>query len=356
MNNAETFFVGTYSTSGPYVPEAKGEGILSCNLDLGTGEIKRTRLFREKINATYLAKNDSEQLFAACDNFGETGEVRAFYINEDSSLGLLSSRSTHGSSSCHVAYYPPTKRILISSYANGILSSHVFDGASIDPEPELLNYIGSGPSSLRQEASHIHQAVVSTNKKWLYACDLGSDKIWLHDLMNKNLQVKTGIPTPAGSGPRHLVCHPYLSLVFVFCELDAKVLTFHSDPASGLLNLISTSDTLPQNFTGEPAGAAIRMHPTAKTLYVSNRNHNSLTVFSLTETGQLKYKSNFHSGGKEPRDFNIDPSGQWLLIANQNSNSIVPFKLDPASGLPTGKRGPEYKCGTPVCILFKNNG
>ena len=32
--NFQNFFVGTYSEEGPYVPNANGEGIISCSLDL----------------------------------------------------------------------------------------------------------------------------------------------------------------------------------------------------------------------------------------------------------------------------------------------------------------------------------
>ena len=352
MRRAVGFFIGTYSSTGPYIPDARGEGILSCNLDLDSGEIQKIQVYQENINATYLAKDEAGHLFAVCDNFDKTGEIKAFSINEDASLNLLSTRSTHGTSSCHVEYDSNKKKIFVSSYTNGLLSVHYFDGIRINSEPQLLNYEGNGPNLERQEASHIHQAVVSPEKEWLLTCDLGSDSIWLHDLSKEKLQIKTSISTPAGSGPRHLVCHPYLPFVYVFCELDANLLTYRMDRRTGLLEMISRSHTLPKDFTGEPAGAAIRLHPTAKALYVSNRNHHSLTVFTIEEDGVPKYHSNFSTKGKEPRDFNIDPLGQWLLSANQDSHNIVPFKLDSQTGLPAGTRGPDFPCGTPVSILF----
>ena len=38
------------------------------------------------------------------------------------------------------------------------------------------------------------------------------------------------------------------------------------------------------------------------------------------------------SGGKEPRDFKIDPSGKYLLAAHQVSDDLMVFAIDPASG------------------------
>lgn len=352
MSRSMTFFVGTYSGSGPYVPEARGKGILSCSLDLESGEIRQLQLYNEAINATYLARK-ADFLFVACDNFEAYGELRAFAISEDASLQLLSAQNTYGTSSCHVSCDAEGKRIFISSYANGRLSCHQFDGRDFKEEPQLLDYEGQGPNRERQEAAHIHQAVVSPDGRWLYACDLGSDKIWLHDLKTAEgkLTVAAGIATPPGSGPRHLVCHPQLPLVYLFCELDARLLTYQVQEDSGRLELLSSEATLPSDHSGKPAGAAIRLHPSGKSLYVSNRNHHSITAFSLKE-GKPEYHSNFQIHGQEPRDFNIDPTGQWLLAANQNTHNLVPFRLDPETGLPTGDRGPEFSCGTPVCIEF----
>jgi 6-phosphogluconolactonase len=57
--------------------------------------------------------------------------------------------------------------------------------------------------------------------------------------------------------------------------------------------------------------------------------------------------------GQEPRDFEFDRGGRWLLSANQSSGSVVPFEIEPENGLPTGRAGEPLACGTPVCIVFE---
>jgi 6-phosphogluconolactonase len=56
-------------------------------------------------------------------------------------------------------------------------------------------------------------------------------------------------------------------------------------------------------------------------------------------------------GGQTPRNFSIDPSGQFLLAAGQNSNDIRSFRIDPTTGklTPTEQR---WKVGSPVCLRF----
>lgn len=352
----QQFFLGTYSEKGPYIPHAHGEGIVSCTLDSGTGLIQKVSLCNDVVNATYLTKSPAgDILFAACDRYSLPGKVKAFSINHDGSLKLLSSESTYGTSTCHLTCDLEGRRVFVASYGDGKLTTYGFDSQSISANPQVISYKGNGPNAGRQEAAHIHQAIVSPNGKWLYVCDLGSDRIWLHSLSPgpKNLQVIKGIEVPSGYGPRHLVCHPALPLVYVFCELNAHLLTYGRDDQTGLLTLMADVTTLPKNYEGMPSGAAIRLHPSQKSLYVSNRNHNSLVAFSIDNAdGQLKLKTCFSTGGKEPRDFGIDPTGCWLLAANQESDNVVPFRLNPVTGLPTGNAAPTFECGTPVCVLF----
>jgi len=57
------------------------------------------------------------------------------------------------------------------------------------------------------------------------------------------------------------------------------------------------------------------------------------------------------TGGKEPRNFAIDPSGQYLLAENQLSNNVVVFKIDRATGglTPTGQ---VVEVPSPVDLAF----
>ena len=352
----QNFFVGTYSKKGPYVPNANGEGILCCSLNLDSGEIKKESVYTNTFNATYLGKDSERNLFAACDYFDKIGEIQAFKIKEENKLERLSVSSSKGQSTCHLCVDNKRKQVYAASYMDGKLSRHSFDGKSLEQSPQVLSFEGSGPYKERQEAAHIHQVEIHPNGKWLYACDLGSDAILQFRMPENNgeLQLVRRISAPPGSGPRHLVFHPNKALAYLFCELDSNVLTYTIDENSGDMNLNDCISSLPEDFDGIPAGAAIKIHPSAKTLYVSNRNHHSISVFKVDENdGSLSLDSIFSSEGEEPRDFSVDPTGKWLLAANQNSDCIVPFRLDPQSGLPEGSKGPIFRCGTPVCILFQ---
>ena len=98
-------------------------------------------------------------------------------------------------------------------------------------------------------------------------------------------------------------------------------------------------------------GAEIVISPDNKFLYISNRNEeNSLSIFSIDETtsklSPVGYQPVF---GKNPRNFIIDPTGNYLLVANQNSNNVTIFRRDKKTGL-LEKTDQDLQIPLPVCL------
>jgi 6-phosphogluconolactonase len=69
------------------------------------------------------------------------------------------------------------------------------------------------------------------------------------------------------------------------------------------------------------------------------------------QTGQLTALGFQSTGGKIPRDFNIDPTGQWLLAANQATDTVVTFKINQTTGV-LEETGIVAEVATPVCLTF----
>jgi 6-phosphogluconolactonase len=140
--------------------------------------------------------------------------------------------------------------------------------------------------------------------------------------------------------------------VFVANELDSTVTTLGFDRERGTLSPLGTHSTLPAGWTGANYPADIHVAPSGRTLYVSNRGHNSLAVFSVADsTGALALEQVVSTDGDWPRNFSLDPTGRWLLVANQRSGSVVVFARDQESGrlTPTTQR---LAIPSPVCLRF----
>ena len=122
---------------------------------------------------------------------------------------------------------------------------------------------------------------------------------------------------------------------------------------NGKLKQIQSISSLQKDFTGAVGCADIHVSKDGKFLYCSNRGDADLiTIFSINpKNGQLTVAGYQYTLGKTPRNFNFDPSGNFLLAANQNSDDIVIFKINRKTGLltDTGKR---ISVPNPVCIKW----
>jgi 6-phosphogluconolactonase len=189
------------------------------------------------------------------------------------------------------------------------------------------------------------------------AADLGLDRVFLYrlDIKAKSLRHIDGgdaVMRP-GAGPRHIAFHPTLPLVFVANELDSTITTLRFDTKRGALSPVDTRSTVPARWTTRNYPGDIHVAPSGRTVYVSNRGHNSIAVFSIAKsTGALALEQVISTGGDWPRNFSLDPTGRWLLVANQRSGSIVLLARNPESGLLTPTRE-RIALARPACVRFQ---
>ena len=82
---------------------------------------------------------------------------------------------------------------------------------------------------------------------------------------------------------------------------------------------------------------------------MSNRGANVLSIYMIQGDGTIKLIGHQDSGGKIPRNFLIDPMGQYLFAANQDSDTINIFRIDSKTGklTPVGK---PVSVPSPVCL------
>jgi 6-phosphogluconolactonase (cycloisomerase 2 family) len=109
---------------------------------------------------------------------------------------------------------------------------------------------------------------------------------------------------------------------------------------------------LPDTYTGNSRASEIVINAAGRTLYASNRAHDSIAVFDIApSTGRLTFIEATPSGGRTPRYFALTPDGRSMFVLNEDSDSIVSFAVDEASGrlVSTGK---STLCGSPVCLIF----
>lgn len=360
QSDDQLLYVGTYTTSGRH------EGIYLVRMNRQSGKLRRVGAVDAGENPSFLAIDPNGRFLYAANEVDKykgkaSGAVSAFAIARDT--GALTRRNeqpSEGAAPCFVSVDRSGRVVLVANYNGGSVALLPIEAnGSLAPPASVVHHTGTGPNAERQEGPHAHSIITDPSNRFVLSADLGADRVFVYrlDLDGKSLRHVEGgdAVMRAGAGPRHLAFHPTLPLVFVSNELDSTVATLRFDGQSGKLALLDAHSTLPTGWKGTNYPADIHVAPSGRSVYVSNRGHNSIAVFSVAPaTGALALEQVVSTGGDWPRNFSLDPTGRWLLVANQKSDSVIVFSRDEKSGrlTPTRQR---IVIPSPVCLRFREH-
>jgi len=253
--------------------------------------------------------------------------VVSFEIKEDGSLVQLGKiQPAHGTVAAHIL-----------AWKGRVYTANYLSGTTTRMPDKIIAHNGSSVNSKRQDCSHPHCLTITPDEKYICINDLGTDCIYV---VTPQLEEVSRVAVPAGSGPRHLVFSPDGCFAYGSNELTSTVSVFsYSD---GVLTHLAVYSTVPEDFTQENSGSAIRLSADGKTLYASNRGHDSVCMFDVD--GQCLSNRRFlKTGGASPREISL--VGKYLLCGNEGSATITVFDLE------TGKQTDTVEVVRPWCIL-----
>lgn len=342
--------IGTYTSP-------QSEGIYVFKFNSNTGAIKA--ISTETVNnASYLALSpDEKYVYAVNESGNNTGAVSSYSFDKiTGKLTFINKQPSNGDHPCYVAVHKSGKWVAEANYNGGNFSVYPVMANGSLGTPATTNHEGGSYSVQgRQDKPHVHSTVFSPDYKYLFVSDLGMDKIMAYSFNAGNGKVSPA-PTPfmqtsPGAGPRHFTFHPNGKYAYLVEELSATVSAYSYK--DGKLTFLQRISALPDNFTGTKGAADIHVSPDGKFLYSSNRGtSNTIAIFSIDQaTGKLKAEGYQSTLGKVPRNFNFDPSGNFLLVGNQDSDEIVIFKVDKKTGKLTDTEH-RIEVGKPVCIIW----
>ncbi len=360
VNQTLIVYVGTY-TAG-----TGSEGIYAYRFDRATGALEFTGHTGKVQNPSFLAIHpDGRHLYAACEVGNVQGKpggrVAAFATDpKTGALTLLNQETSAGAAPCYISLDQAGKHTLVANYSSGSVGVlPIREDGSLAPPSDVVQHVGSGAHPKRQEGPHAHCITMDPGQRFVFAVDLGIDKVMIYRLDPAAGKLAPNdppfAPFHAGAGPRHIAFQPDGKQAFVVNELDSTITRCTYDAATGALKPVQTLSTLPDGFAGKNTCADVHVHPSGKFVYASNRGHNSIALFAIGPDGALTPTGHTLTGGKEPRGFAIDPAGEFLLAANQNSGTLVSFRIDARTGglTPTGH---SVSVPKPVCIKFADGG
>lgn len=346
-----------YLIVGTYSNEQKTNGIHVYTFDAGSANFQERSKFTDIKNPSFLTVSKDRKNVYAVSEGGEGKGLNAFSFDlKTGGLNLLNTGSAGGNGPCYVSVDDKKQWVFTGNYGGGSLSATKLNNdGSLSDVTHVIQHEGSSVNKSRQDKPHVHAVVLSPDNKFLLVPDLGTDKVNVYAFNPASSKPLAAATPPfttvnAGGGPRHLTFHPGGKYAYLVLEIEGAVAAF--EYKGGKLEQTQTISMLAPGFNGKVGAADIHVSPDGKFLYASNRGEaNEIVIYSIDKNGKLSYAGRQSENINTPRNFAIDPSGNYVLVGNQNGNNIVIFKRDMKTGLlsDTGKR---IAVDKPVCLKF----
>ncbi|HBH6888591.1 TPA: lactonase family protein [Serratia marcescens] len=342
-------------------PAFSSEGLyrLRVNVD---GTLTLLNVIKMK-SPSWIAKSRDGR-FAYVTNEEDAGTVTALAIDDAGSVRVLNTVSSAGQQPTHATLSPDGKFLFVANYsvANGGAGVTVLPIRSDGTLGERVQHYpfipGSGIVQGRQEGGHAHSTTFSRDGQYLYAADLGGDKLHAYRYRPDNaqpLQADTSrdVGFAPGAGPRHMVFSPKGEYAYVITEMAGEIEAFavsdHRLTRQGKVKLNGGLDS-----AEEKSGGAIILSPSGRYLIATHRGtDNHLLVFKIGRDGLPGVPTRYEAGGIEPRALAFDADGNRLYVTNVFTNSVTLFDFDDETG-ELQARGEAATISTPTDIKFFN--
>jgi 6-phosphogluconolactonase len=346
-------YVGCYTTPERH---AHGSGINVYRVDRRSGTFEHVQLVDGLDNPSFLTLDATgRHLYSV---HGDRSEATAFAVDPRSGhLSLINRQSTGGYNPIHLALDPTGRFLVVANYGtDSLVALPVNEDGSLGPYAGLTTVPGTlGPHRIEQRNVRPHHNPLDPQGRFFYLPCKGADSVLVYRLdRQRGLLVevkKSAVTARPGAAPRHIDFHPARALAYVINELDSTITTYRHDRRTGALAPLQTVPSTPSDFTGYSTGAEIAVDRAGRNVYVSNRGHDSIGVFTINKAkGTLTPKQWVPTKGSVPRFFAFDPAQRFLYVANQGGDSIVIYRIG-RDGL-MSPAGRPLRVANPACIVF----
>jgi 6-phosphogluconolactonase len=308
-----------------YVSVAADQRIAVYRLDADTGKLTHQNDCQVADGEPGALTVDPQKRFLLAA-IRSTGKLASFRIN--TATGQLTHLNTvpAGPDPAHVATDHTGRYLLTAYYVDAKVTVHAIGKDGL---------LGAKPLQNIPTADKAHAIVPDPSNRFVFVPHTGPNVIFqftfdaTKGLLSPNAPAQ--LMTPKGTGPRHLAFHPSKPIAYVDNEQGSSVTAYAFDGKAGTLKALQTVSTLPQDFKGTNSCAEVKVHPSGRFLYVSNRGHDSIAGFALNDKGKLSALGQTATE-KTPRSFDIDPSGRYLFAAGESSGKLAGYRLDAKSG------------------------
>lgn len=245
---------------------------------------------------------------------------------------VRNTQPTHGEAPTHTSVHG--QFLLTANYGSGSVVVHpLLDDGRIGEATDVQTHDGPEP--------HAHQVLPDPSGRWVVAVDLGADSVYVYglDTDTGKLRRHSQLRMPEKYGPRHLAFHPDGERAYILGELRSEITVAAWDARAGTFTAGQVVSTLGDARPPENYPAELQVSADGRFVYASNRGHDSIATFDITDDGDLAFVATTPCGGSWPRHLTIDPTGRWIYVANQREHVVAWLPRDPNTGRLTAPAG-----------------
>ncbi len=340
-------FVGSYGNDIT-------RGIYAFHIDIDNGELLKKKFYKSLANPVSLYRR--ERFIYTCykNNSGNATDGGLWqYAQMELQFGLAARASYKGKTYMGTYVNPDRTYAYAVDYYNGEVVVVPILKQKIVKMTQVIKIEGSSVDPKRQTKSHPHFIEATPDEQRIFVCDLGTDEVVFYKVVDKGQLERDDVLTvklEPGSGPKKMIFSPCGKFAYVLNELSNTVTVFKYSLDG--MEFIATYDTFPKDQFDKPSLAGdIVMTTTGQYVMVSNRGHDSLTIYRRNDvTGELEFIE-FVDTDQNPRSLLIIDD-RWVIVASQKGGTLETFEIK--EGESKGvlfETHFSYMVGEPVCMV-----
>jgi len=218
------------------------------------------------------------------------------------------------------------------SYGNGRLNVYRLDQDGLP---------GKAVATIDEGRKEAHCVLISPDNKFLYIPYVKGNLA----LFQYRFDATSGTVTPlapananppVGTGPRHLVYHPKLPMVYFTNEQGIGLSTYERCP-DGQLALKQDIPILPEGMSKEGLSASdLEITPDGKFIFAGLRGHTQdfdrIARYRIRDDGQAELLG-LTQADKIPWGLALSPDGKYLLVSAFNGATLTAYRITTEGGL-----------------------
>lgn len=252
-------------------------------------------------------------------------KIIIFHLKKNNNLKLIQKYSLFNKPN-HISFNRDKTLLFCASYhGNGFTMHNLNKDGTIKDTHIIRNILGCHSTNI--DHTNTILCVTSLKKDCIYIYQVKKNKKNIFQIIHKNI-----IHTLNNSGPRHIIFHPIVNIIYNINEFHGTIDVWYLNYKTISIKWIQTISIIPKQYKQKPWSSEIKIHPNCLFLYACDRKNNIISLFYINQINYSLKLCMTYKTELQPRSFHISLDGKILIIVGQISNSMSIYEINIKTG------------------------